>query len=101
MTVLTTDERQRICVAKFRDMPDDMLAEMPSTVLCLAKDYHEAKRKLRILEGLLMKHGKQMPGDMLADIAATLATDMVLSGQMTVAEVLEKLEKLEGKKEAI
>ena len=58
MTKLTEEERQRLCVAKFRDMSDELLSEMPGTVMELAQKYVRTKDKLDKTKPIfLLKNG--------------------------------------------
>ncbi len=91
MTILTTEERQRLCVAKFRDMSDDMLCEMPGTVMHLGSSYREVRRKLEVMTASFLKHAERMPLDVVKDIADDIARDMIASGAYTEAGLQEAI----------
>ena len=101
MTTLTQEERQRICVAKFRDMSDEMLSEMPGTVMELAKKYMQTLGKFRKMSEMLIKAAEHLPPIMMLEFMAEMSAHLVESGEKTMDEVLHDLEEIrsEVKKE--
>ena len=99
MTKLTEEERARICVAKFRDMSDGMLSEMPSTVMELAQKYVRATNKLEKTSAFLMKTLEHAPVELMHHITASILADMVVHGEKEFGEVMKELEALSTNKE--
>lgn len=89
---MTEEERSRLCVAKFRDMSDEMLSEMPGTVMGLADKYHQSTRKLKKMSDMMIKVVDHIPKDVVIEVMAELATDMVVNGDKTMDEVIADLE---------
>jgi len=99
MTKLTEEERARICVAKFRDMSDEMLSEMPGTVMKLAEKYVRTKDKFTKTSKFLMDTLPHAPSEMVQYITASILADMVMHGETDLVDVIEELEKLAQKRE--
>ena len=89
---MTEEERSRLCVAKFRDMSDEMLSEMPGTVMGLAEKYYQSTRKLKKMSEMMIKVAEHLPKDVMIEVMAELATDMVVHGDKTMDEVVADLE---------
>jgi hypothetical protein len=89
---MTEEERARLCVAKFRDMSDEMLSEMPGTVMVLAEKYYNSTRKLKKMAEMMIKVAEHIPTNVMIEVMAELATDMVVHGDKTVDEVIANLE---------
>lgn len=100
MTKLTEEERQRLCVAKFRDMSDELLSEMPGTVMELAQKYVRTKDKFDKTSGFLMKALEFAPIDFTKHIATSVLADMVVHGEREFGEVMKELEAMSTKKES-
>jgi len=92
MTKLTEEERQRLCVAKFRDMSDEMLSEMPGTVMELANKYLQTLGKFRKMSEMLIKAAEHLPPIMMLEFMAEMSAHLVESGEKTMDEVLRDLE---------
>ena len=88
---MTEEERSRLCVAKFRDMSDEMLSEMPGSVLELAEQFIKADRKLKKLAEMMIKVAEHIPAGIMIEVMAELATDMVAHGDKTMDEVIADL----------
>jgi hypothetical protein len=99
MTKLTEEERQRLCVAKFRDMSDHMLSEMPGTVMELAEKYVRIRDKFTKTSKFLMDTLPHAPSEMVKHITASILADMVVHGEKDHVDVMEELEKLAQKRE--
>lgn len=99
MTKLTEEERQRLCVAKFRDMSDEMLSEMPGSVLELAKKYHETTRKFRKMSDIFIMAADHLPSDIMIRIMVELSADRVTNGEKSLDEVIAELEGLKEQAE--
>lgn len=97
--MMTEEERTRLCVAKFRDMPDDMLSEMPGTVMELAEKYVRMRDKFTKTSRFLMDTLPHAPSEMARHITASILADMVVHGEKDLADVMEYLEKIGSKRE--
>lgn len=98
---MTEEERSRLCVAKFRDMSDGMLSEMPGTVMELAEKYMQTLGKFRKMSEMLIKAAEHLPPLMMLEFMAEMSAHLVESGEKTMDEVLRDLEEIrsEVKKE--
>lgn len=100
MTTLTQEERQRLCVAKFRDMSDHMLSEMPGTVMELAEKCVRIRDKFIKTSKFLLDTLPHAPSEMMKSIMASILADMVVHGEKSFDEVVKELEKLSEEKGA-
>jgi len=80
MTKLTEEERQRLCVAKFRDMSDHMLSEMPGTVMELAEKYVRIRDKFTKTSKFLLDTLPHAPSENAASNLTPTEREFFLSG---------------------
>lgn len=96
---MTEEERSRLCVAKFRDMSDEMLSEMPGTVKELAEKYYSSTRKLKKLGKVFTDISEHLPPEAMIHIMVELSAELVTSGEKTLEEVIADLEEMKQKVE--